>query len=495
MSLKAQAIRGLLWSGVQTWGNQAGSLLVFFVLARLLSPEAFGLMAIANIGIAFCQIFLQRGLSEVLIQRQTLTPEFLNTVFWVNLAIALLLMLLGLGTAEYIADLFQQPQLTAILQALCVLLPMLALSSVPQAFLERQFAFKAIALRQLIGMVLGGLVGVGMAWSGYGVWSLVGQQLVQEGVGLIVLWQASPWRPTGPFSLSQFSLSQGLSQGRELGQWAVPLLGFNLFNFLNSRTDDFLIGYFLGTVPLGYYSIAYRILGVLQQLLVQTSKQVALPTFSRLQTEPEECRRAFYRATQLTSAIAFPIFLGVSVLAPELIQVLFGNQWQPAAIVLQVLALAGLFQSISFFKSSIFLAMGKPMWSLWLAGLTFVLNAIGFAIAVPWGIVAVAAAFVIRGYLVFPIGQWAVSRLIHTPLLSYLRQFTAPLLAAVIMAGSLLLVKSFLGEFSDSLVIVMVSVLGAIVYSLLLFGLSPKLFQELSTLIHLVRSSAKPPTP
>jgi O-antigen/teichoic acid export membrane protein len=320
-------------------------------------------------------------------------------------------------------------------------------------------------------------VGVGMARMGYGVWSLVAQQGVQEGVGLGVLWWASGWRPGWQFSGAAC---------REIGQWAVPLLGFNLFNFLNSRTDDFLIGYFLGAEPLGYYSVAYRILGVLQQLLVQTSKQVALPTFSRLQSDLAQCRQAFYQATQLTSAIAFPIFLGVSVLAPELIQILFGNQWQPAAIVLQVLALAGLFQSISFFKSSIFLAMGQPMWSLWLSGLTFVLNAIGFAIALPWGIVAVAAAFVIRGYLVFPVGQWVVSRLIHTPLLTYLQQFIPALLSSFLMASSLIATRFFLQDLPILLFILIASTIGAIVYSLSLLWLSPKTFRELFRLIHLV---------
>jgi O-antigen/teichoic acid export membrane protein len=489
MSLKAQAVRALLWSVIQTWGNQAGSLLIFFVLARLLTPEAFGLMAIANISIAFCQIFLQRGLSEMLIQRPTLAPDFLNTLFWLNLALALMLMLLVFGSAERVADFFQQPQLTAILQSLCILFPILALSSIPQAYLERQFAFKAIALRQLVGMALGGIVGVGMAGQGYGVWSLVGQQVVQEGVGLAVLWRSSQWRPSQWRPSWQFSGTACY----EIKQWAVPLLGFNLFNFLNSRTDDFLIGYFLGTEPLGYYSIAYRILGVLQQLLVQTSKQVALPTFSRLQSDLAQCRQAFYRATQLTSAIAFPIFLGVSALAPELIQILFGNQWQPAAMVLRVLALAGLFQSISFFKSAIFLAMGQPQWSLWLSGLTFMLNGVGLAIALPWGIVAVASAFVIRGYLVFPVGQWAVSRLLHTRLLPYLQQFTAPLLAALLMVSSLFAIRFFFQTLPSPIFILISSILGAIVYASSLFFLSPKLFQEIFNLVRLLRSPSSSP--
>lgn len=476
MSIREKAIQGVLWSALQNWGSQVGSLLVFFLLARLLTPEAFGLVAMANIFLAFMQIFLQQGFAQSLIQRQDLEPDHIDTAFWTNLAIGACLTGFGLIAAGWVAAQFQQPQLVPILQVLSLLFLITACGNVQQALLERAFNFRATATRALAATLVGGVAGIGLALTGFGVWSLVGQQVIQELIGTLVLWQASDWRPRFKVSLPHFW---------QLFHFGMPILGFNFLNFLNSRADDLLIGYFLGAAPLGYYSIAYRILGVMQQLLVQTSQQIALPTFSRLQSDLEQFRQAFYTATQLTSLIAFPAFLGVLALAPELVVMLFGEQWIPSIPVLQVLSLAGIFQSISFFKSSVFMAMGKPSWSLWLSLLTVVLNLIGFSIAVRWGIVAVAAAFVIRGYLVFPIGQWAVSRLIHVPVLTYIKQFTAPLVSAIMMTGFVVFIKNWLlGITSAYILVVSISaLLGALLYIGLIRFSSPALFDKLLAIL------------
>lgn len=476
MSIREKAIQGVLWSALQNWGSQVGSLLVFFLLARLLTPEAFGLVAMANIFLAFMQIFLQQGFAQSLIQRQDLGPDHIDTAFWTNLAIGACLTGFGLIAAGWVAAQFQQPQLVPILQVLSLLFLITACGNVQQALLERAFNFRATATRALAATLVGGVAGIGLALTGFGVWSLVGQQVIQELIGTLVLWQASDWRPRFKVSLPHFW---------QLFHFGMPILGFNFLNFLNSRADDLLIGYFLGAAPLGYYSIAYRILGVMQQLLVQTSQQIALPTFSRLQSDLEQFRQAFYTATQLTSLIAFPAFLGVLALAPELVVMLFGEQWIPSIPVLQVLSLAGIFQSISFFKSSVFMAMGKPSWSLWLSLLTVVLNLIGFSIAVRWGIVAVAAAFVIRGYLVFPIGQWAVSRLIHVPVLTYIKQFTAPLVSAIMMTGFVVFIKNWLlGITSAYILVVSISaLLGALLYIGLIRFSSPALFDKLLAIL------------
>lgn len=480
MSIKQKAMKGFVWSAVQNWGSQAGSLIVFFVLARLLPPETFGLVALANIFLAFMQIFLEQGFAQALIQRQHLEPEHLDTAFWISVAIGAVLFLAGFGGANLVAAFFNQPQLTPILQWFSLSFLINSFSNVQRAILERQFAFKAIAARSLLGILIGGSTGVIMAYSGFGVWSLVGQQLVSEGVAVLVLWTASDWRPGFKVSARHF---------QHLFRFGINILGFNLLSFVNTRADDFLIGYFLGPVALGYYSIAYRVLTLMTQLLTNTSNQVALPTFSRLQDDREQFRKAFYLATRLTSAIAFPTFLGMAVLAPQLVLLLFGTQWLPSVPVMQVLAFMGIMQSVSYFKGSVFMAMGKPSWRLWLAMLNAALNVIGFSIAVRSGIVAVALAYVIRGYLVFPVGQWLVSKLIQTPLLKYLRQFVPALIGSLIMVIAMLGVKSLLEVWLSSLLLVVVcSIVGAIVYIFSIRLFAPALFQQFLELMRLAFS-------
>lgn len=481
MSIKEKAIQGVVWSAIQNWGSQVGSLVVFFVLARLLRPEDFGLVALANVFLAFMQLFLEQGFAQAVIQRENLEAEHLDTAFWVSLTLGGLLTVVGFSISGLAAGFFEQPALTPILQCFSLLFIISALSRVQQAILERQFAYRSIAVRWLVGMVLSGIVGITLALLGFGVWSLVWQQLIHETVGTIVLWWASDWRPGLKFSKLHL---------QQLFGFGINIIGFNFLNFFNTRVNDFLIGYFLGATALGYYSVAYRVLTVMTQLLVRTTRDVALPTFSRLQSDPERFRKAFYMATSLTSSVAFPTFLGMATLAPELALLLFGEQWLPTVpLLMQILAFMGILRAVTFFKSSVFIAMGKPSWWLWLAVLNVVLNLVGFAIAVRWGIMAVAVAYVIRGYIAFPFGQWAVSKLIHDPLLEYLRQFVAPLVGSVAMAAAMLAAKQPLQDWLNPQMLILVcTLLGVAVYVTAIRLLSPKLFQQLLELVRLALS-------
>lgn len=485
MSIKEKAVKGVVWSAIQNWGSQSTSLLIFLVLARLLEPTAFGLVALANVFLILMQAFLNQGFAQALIQRKELEPEHLDTAFWTNVGIGSGLTIITLVVADHVTLSFGQPQLAPILRSLSVLFLLNSCGGVQQAILERQFAFKAIAFRGLVGTLIGGIAGITLALSGFGVWSLVGQQIVQELIGVFTLWQVSSWRPRLRFSARHF---------QHLFRFGISSLGFNLLTFFNTRADDFLIGYFLGAAALGYYSIAYRILEVMTQLLVSTSNQVALPSFSRLQTDPDQFRRAFNTATQLTSLIAFPTFLGVAALAPELVSLLFGAQWQPSIAVMQVLAWAGLLRSISFFKGAVFMALGKPVWRLWLALLAAALSLIGFAIAVRWGIVAVALAVVIRGYLVFPAGQWAVSRLIQMSFWNYLRQFIAPLGSALVMMLIIFATKYWIKDLIHPAALLVACIgIGVVSYSLMIWFSSRSLFYKLFDFVSQAALPAKHP--
>ncbi len=484
MNIKQKALKAIVWSAIQNWGSQAGSLLVFFVLARLLSPKDFGLVALANVFLAFMQIFLSEGFAKALIQRKQLDKAHLDTTFWLNLGFGLILCSITLFSANWIGNFFKEPNLAPILRGFSVLFIIASFSTVQQAVLERQFAFKAIALRSLIGVMISGIVGIGMALAGFGVWSLVSQQITYELVAVIVLWRLSDWRPSFQVSLTHF---------KDLWHFGITTLGFNFLSFCSTRGDDLLIGYYIDATALGYYSLAYKILTIMTQLLVSTSNQVALPIFSRLQDDLAQFRRVFYRATQFTSLIAFPTFLGVVILAPEAISVIFGEKWLPSVPVLQILAFEGIRRSVSFFKSSVLLAMDKPHWRLNFSLINAILNIIAFAIAVRWGIIAVAFAYVIRGYLMFPVGQWMVSLLIHTPILTYLRQFLAPLGSAILMMLSMAILKGWLPQSIQPYLTILICSLGGIgVYGLSIRLFAPELFQQLQEFLRLTLAKSSP---
>ena len=470
MSLKQKAFTGLVWSIIQSSGSQVFSLIIFLMLARLLTPETFGLIALANVSVAFMQIFLEQGFAKALIQREDIEPEHLDSAFWSQIGGGVLLTIITFFAAGLVAEIFDQPKLIPILRWLSLLFIINSLGRVHHALLSREFAFKVIALRSLFGTVISGIVGITMAFTGYGVWSLVALNLVAEFVSLLVLWQAIDWRPKLRFSLEHFL---------DLYSFGMYVLAFKFIKFFDKRSDNLLIGYFLGETALGYYAIAYRILESMTQLLVNTVSKVALPTFSRLQTEPERFRQSFYKITQFTCLVAFPTYLGVVVFAPELIVSLFGEKWIPATGAMQILAFEGIVLSISLFHTTVFMSMGKPSWNVKIGSINAVANVIACLIAVRWGIMAVAIAYVISSYLVFPVSQWAVNKLIKIRLRIYLQKLVTPLVSSTIMIGVILIVKYFLSQaIAPKLLIVVGTLVGALVYALCIKIFAPQIFKQ-----------------
>ena len=306
----------------------------------------------------------------------------------------------------------------------------------------------------------------------------MGQQIANGFAGVVTLWSTTNWRPGFKFSKTHF---------QELFSFGINVVGINALNFLNRRSDDLLIGYFLGSVALGYYTVAYRILLMVNQLMVGTIQKTAMPIFSRLQSEPERLRQAFYSAIGLTTLIAFPIFLGLSALAPELVVVMFGEEWKPSIPVMQILNLIGLLYAGFNYNSPMIMALGKPGLGLGLSSVQAIGNVIGFAIAVRWGIVAVAVAYVIRAYLTAPITLWIVNKLIRINFRTYLSQYAAPFVASLIMVATIFGIKYFLyDQVSLHILLAICIPVGAAVYLITIRLIAPKILKRAIDLFSLI---------
>ena len=475
MNLRKQAVKGVVWSGIQRLGTQVISFVVFSLLARLLGPEAFGLVALADVFLAFMRVFTEQGFSQAIVQRQELEPEHLDTAFWINLTISGLLTAIGMTGAPLIASWFNQPEIAPIIRWLSLGFILSAFNSIQQAIFTRRLSFKALAARSLVAQLVAGVVGVVMAFLGFGVWSLVGQRLVNQFVAILVLWWVSDWKPGLRVSKRHF---------QELFAFGVNILAFYILNFFNQRSDNFLIGYFLGPEALGYYAIAYRLLELSRELVTTTS-QVALPAFSRLQSEPEKLRQGYYTATQLTCLIAFPVFLGLSALAPELIPAMFGNQWTPSIQVMQILMFVGIVHAIGGINGNVILAMGRSDWTLKVNIINAATNVTAFILAVQWGIVAVATVFVIRAYLIpLPIFLWMVRKLIRIDLRTYVSCLTGPLLGTLTMVAALLGAKYLLNDLIGLYGLLAVCLaIGSLVYVGAIRLISPALFRKVLDLV------------
>lgn len=432
MGLREDATRGLTWSGVERWGNELLGLAVFVVLSRQLGPEAFGLVALAAVVIDFGQRFVDQGFAPAVVQRGELDREHLDTAFWTSIATGAVLTALCAGLADPIARGFGDAELAPVLRWLSLGFLIRGLSSTQQALLIRSLRFEQLAKRTLVAELCAGIVAVSLALTGHGVWSLVGQSLASGAFGALTLWGVSSWRPGFGFRWSRF---------RELSLFGANIVGFKLVSLLSQRVDALLIGSFLGASALGYYAVACKILNSISKALTGVIDSVAFPIFSRLQDEPERLRRAFYEATQLTSLVTLPTYLGLAAIAPDVIPFAFGEQWGPSVPVMSVFACVGVLESLMGFNGSVLKAVGRPSWRLGLAALEAAVTALAMLLVVQHGITAVALASGAVSVALYPVAFSAVRRAIGLDARRYAAQFAGPLFGALLCAGAALGVR------------------------------------------------------
>jgi PST family polysaccharide transporter len=483
-SLRQKAIKGVLWSAVQHWGSNLISTVVFLILANLLNVETFGILALATVFTAFLAMIQRQGFGPAIVQRADLRAGHLDTAFWTGAFGGWLLGAAVFATAGLIAGVWGQPRLGPVLQWLSITVFVDALGATPQALLRRELAFKKLAARSLTAALAGGVVGVAMALAGFGLWSLVGQRLASSVAGTIAVWTACRWRPGGVVGARYF---------KDLFGFGMFAMGNDAVAFFNRRVPDLFIGTFLGAEALGFYTAGYRLVMAMTQLFMRTVSGVALPTFSRLQHDYAQMRQAILTAARMTSLLAVPAFLGAVALAPELVVGLMGEKWIESIRIMQILALIGLVRSISFFNRAVIIACGKPSWVFSLTCVNALANIVVFSVAVRWGIVVVAAAYVIRAYAYAPFPLYVIHKLIGLDIFRYLRQSVVPLIASLVMILVVWMAKRLLADTLDLHARLAVSVLTCVVvYTLALRLIVPGRLKQAGEYVRLAFAPEKP---
>jgi PST family polysaccharide transporter len=396
---------------------------------------------------------------DALIQRKEITVVHLHTAFWMVLTLGLTLMLALMALSVPIAAALHEDALAPVLVALAVVIPIGSLSHVQRALLNRDLAFRSLAVRTLVGIAIGSVVGIGAALLGFGVWSLVAQRVSTQIAATVVLWRVVPWRPAFEF---------GKTEARQLFRFGKHVVGFRLMNFANSNMDNFLVGAVLGPVALGLYTVGYRILRLVIQLTSNLIDGVAYPLYARLQDDPDRFRRAYYKTGAFAAVLAFPGFVAILVLAPQLVSVLFGPKWSGSVSVMQVLALVGIVRSVNYLNSSTLTSLGKPKWRVVIVGITTVLIAAALLISVWFGIVAVAFAQLVVAIIVAPMSYWGVYRLVPYSVLRYLKGIGIPLAASIALGLTMLGMQHVLAARSELVILLVAGAAGLAVYVVIL---------------------------
>lgn len=338
------------WSYVTTWGQQGISGIAMFVLAAFLGPSYFGLVAIAMVYIAFLEMFVIQGYTSAIIQRKDLEAKHLDALFWFIMASSVVFTIISILLSRWWASLNDASELPPIIAALSLLIPIRALTVVQQAILQREMQFKYLAIRANVASIVGGSAGLGLAFAGFGVWSLVGLHLVRHITGLFLLWKLSDWRPRLRFRFAD---------AKDLIVFSLKGFSGGLFTFGWRNGEVMLIGLFFGPAAVGLYRLANRAVELLLNLLTRSLQVVSLPYFSPSQDNPDELQDKFTKCVRLAGALTLPAVGLLVALAPDLLRVL-GEDWQAAVGPLRILSLYVVLQTYSLFIGIALVAVGKP---------------------------------------------------------------------------------------------------------------------------------------
>jgi len=470
-SLKHRTATSILWTVVRTGSDYLLSFLVFAVLARKLGPHAFGVFALAAAFAELVRILPTAGFTTALQRAKSVSPEMADTVLWASLAVASLGAAALALLAGPISRLVEEPAVAPLLVGLGLTLPISAAGATRIALLLHQFGHKAMASRSVVSNVLGGAAGLAAAWSGWGAWSLVAQRGVTELVGTVMAWQAYPWWPGRAFSTRVL---------RELSGYSVTMTYTQVLYVALVRVQDVIIGRFIGTAAVGQYRTAWRTVELISQGVIMPFTQVALPTLGRLQDDLPAFRKAYLRITSVCSAVAVPAIVGFAVVAPDAIPLVFGDQWAPAAPVAQVLGLMAVPFTHNRFAAPALATLGRYAILARLSTLQLVLTIVMSIAAAPYGLVAVAGAYVARAYLMLPFQLWAFKRSSGLGYGEVLRSVAPAFGTSILMAAAIAGLDAAVGDALRARHLYLVTAIpaGVLVYLGSLWLLAPSFVRE-----------------
>jgi O-antigen/teichoic acid export membrane protein len=347
------AARGAAWTFGATAGARVASLVGIAVLARLLAPEEFGLVAFALVFIVYTETIGDLGTGAALIHWKDREQDAARVAFWVNLAMGALWFVAMVAMAPLIAAFFRNPEAEPVLRALAWTFPIKALGNTHDALLQRRLRFRARALPELAQAISKMLVAVPLAFLGFGAWSLVWAQLASLALWTVLVWAVMPWRPGFRLPLDMLRSMLGYGRG---------IIAVNVLAAVVHHADLVIVGRILGAAALGFYQLAYKIPEMTVVLLVRVASRVVFPAFSRLNATGgiAALRTGYLAALRYVALFAVPAALGLAALAEPAVLTVFGEAWAPTIPILQALALYMGLRALGTNAGDLLKATGRP---------------------------------------------------------------------------------------------------------------------------------------
>ena len=469
---KSNVMSSLIWKLLERGGAQGIQFIIQIILARLLLPKDFGMIAIVMVFISLANVFVQGGLNNALVQKKDSDSEDFSSVLFVSLAMAIVLYGIIFTSAPYISQFYADARLTSVLRVLSLVLFLGAFNSIQNAYVQKYMLFKVLFYSSLVAGIVSGTVGIILAYSGLGVWALVTQHILSQFIVSIVLWFTVKWRPVFDFSASRVKV---------LFSFGWKLLVSNLIHMIYMDLRTLIIGRMYSSTMLGYYNRGENFPKIIVRNLDGSLQSVMFPTFAAHQDNKKRLKEMVRRTVVTSSFLVFPAMIGLIVIAEPLVIILLTDKWLPAVPFLQIFAVSYLFLPIQTVNLQAINALGRSDLTLKLQIYKKVVGIVILLISISFGIHAIAIGAAISAFMSMLINIYPNVLLLNY---SYREQFNdvIPTFAISIIMGVLVYSLRFLllGEIGT---IMLQVTLGIFIYILLAIIMKLDSFKYITNII------------
>jgi len=434
-ALRDKSVRGVGWSVAGQVGQQTISFIIIIIMARLLSPREFGLLAMITVFTSFASIFSEMGFSAALVQKQDICEEHLSSVFWLNLGVGLLLTLLFVAGAPLIASFYNESVLIPLTIFIAANFLIRSLTIVQKTLAIKALNFRRLSIVDIVAVSLSGGIAVALAYAGAGAWSLAVQTVLLSVITTVLLWKLGGWRPLFIFDVAAV---------KEMLGFSLNYFGSTMLSYWARNLDYLLIGRFLGTQSLGIYKNSYEIMLFPLVSVSHVISRVMFPSLSLIQEQKTMVRDIYLRATRTIALVTFPMMTGLFIVIEPFILTLFGPQWSGMIPILQVFCLVGLVQSVGSLTGSLYLSQRKADLQL-RVGLFAHTNAmLGIIAGLHWGALGVAVGYTVATLINLYPTLFFAGRLVNLTCWQVWRMLLSILGCSVLMAAAVWCLGMFL---------------------------------------------------
>jgi len=447
LSLKQKTISGLTWSFIDNITGQGISFIIGIILARLLNPKEFGLIGMMAIFIAVSQLLLDSGLGQSLIRKQNCTQEDYSTVFYFNFAVGCLSYILLFACADLISIFFHEPILKNLIKVFGLVIIINSFTMIQSTTLAKRLDFKLQTKISIIASLMSGLLGIYLAYTGFGVWSLVALMLLKCMINSCLLWSWNRWKPVGVFSKKSF---------KELFPFGSKLLLSGLIDTLYRNLYYVLIGKYFSATELGYYTRAEQFQSLPSSNLQGIIGRVSYPILSTIQDDIPRLRETYKKMIKSTMLVTFVLMMGMAAIAKSMILTLIGEKWEPCIIYLQMLCFVEMFYPLHALNLNMLQIQGRS--DLFLR-LEIIKKSLGFPIiflAVIWGIKVMILCMIFLSLIAYYLNSYWSGRLIGYSSTEQIKDIFPSFLLASIMSIIVFLEGSFIHLNSLPLLIIQI---------------------------------------